>query len=109
MSAAGRNAGVFGKISGEADMDLDNKALVLDMLEWISARPRTHAEVMDAWRTSCPRLQIWEDATDFGLVVREGWGESEMTVSVTPTGREFLESERPRFIKAANGNLTPGV
>jgi hypothetical protein len=90
-------------------MELDNKALVLDMLEWIAARPRTHAEVMDAWRTSCPRLQIWEDATDLGLVVREGWGESEMTVSVTAAGREFLALERPRPVGMPLGDPIPGV
>jgi len=90
-------------------MELDNKALVLDMLEWIAARPRTHAEVMDAWRTSCPRLQIWEDATDLGLVVSEGWGESEMKVRVTPSGREFLEAERPRPGRSPLGDLIPGV
>jgi len=86
-------------------MEMDNKALVLDMLEWIATKPRTHAEVMDAWRTSCPRLQIWEDATDLGLVVREGWGDSETPVRVTPSGREFLESERPRPGKIAARGL----
>ena len=90
-------------------MELDNKALVLDMLEWIAAKPRTHAEVMDAWRTSCPRLQIWEDATDFGLVVREGWGDPETTVRVTPSGREFLDEERPRAERTPRGDLIPGV
>ena len=44
--------------------------LILDLLEWIAARPRTYAEVMEAWRTSCPRLTIWEDANDRGFVVR---------------------------------------
>jgi len=88
-------------------MQLDNKALVLDMLEWIAARRRTHAEVMDAWRTSCPRLQIWEDATDLGLVVSER-RECETTVSVSPTGREFLESERPR-LNGASGDAILGV
>lgn len=90
-------------------MQIDNKALVLDMLVWIAAKPRTYAEVMDAWRTSCPRLQIWEDATDFGLVVREGWGERETTVRVTARGREFLESERPRLAGTPLGHLLPGV
>ena len=36
--------------------------LILDFLEWVAARPRPYAEVMDAWRTSCPRLTVWEDA-----------------------------------------------
>jgi len=36
--------------------------LTLDFLSWLAAEPRTYAEVMDAWRTSCPRLSAWEDA-----------------------------------------------
>ena len=69
--------------------------LVLDLVEWIESGPRTYAEVMDAWRTSCPRLPIWEDAVDLGLVVRERGG-SEVMVSVTPAGRALLANERPR-------------
>ena len=84
-------------------MELDNKALVLDLLQWIAAKPRTHAEVMDAWRTSCPRLQIWEDATDLGLVVRQRGCESQMTVKVTPVGQAFLEAERPQLANQAQG------
>ena len=76
-------------------MNLENKALVLDLVEWIATRPRTYAEVMDAWRTSCPRLQIWEDATDLGLVLSERRPTSETVVSVTPAGRAFLDAERP--------------
>lgn len=37
-------------------------------LAWVAARPRNYAETMDAWRTSCPRLSAWEDATADGLV-----------------------------------------
>ncbi len=37
-------------------------------LIWVSERPRTYADIMDAWRTSCPRLSAWEDATANGLV-----------------------------------------
>ena len=47
---------------------MDNEALVADMLTWIDQCPRAYDEVMDAWRTSCPRLAIWEDAVDHGLV-----------------------------------------
>ena len=42
-------------------------ALVLQLLEWIADRPRTYAEVIEVWRTSCPRLTIWEDACGDGL------------------------------------------
>jgi hypothetical protein len=50
---------------------------------------------MDAWRTSCPRLPIWEDSVDLGLVVCERKGGAETIVALTPAGRAFLESERP--------------
>lgn len=45
-----------------------NSALTIQLLEWIADRPRTYAETLDAWRTSCPRLSIWEDALAAGLI-----------------------------------------
>jgi hypothetical protein len=45
-------------------------ALFLDLLEWIGPEPKPYEEVMDAWRTSCPRLTVWEGANDRGLVER---------------------------------------
>jgi len=59
--------------------------LILDLLEWVAKEPRTHADVMEAWRTSCPRLPVWEDAVDNGYVVRRGTG-----VELTERGRQFL-------------------
>ena len=41
---------------------------VLELLEWISRRPRTYADAMDAWRTTCPRHSAWEDALLDGLI-----------------------------------------
>jgi len=43
-------------------------ALTVQLLAWIASDPRTYAETMDAWRTSCPRLSVWEDALADGLV-----------------------------------------
>ncbi len=43
-------------------------ALVLDLLEWIGSTPRPYGEVLDAWRTSCPRLPVWEEANERGFV-----------------------------------------
>jgi hypothetical protein len=37
-------------------------ANLLQFLAWIAAQPRTYAEMMIAWRISCPRLSAWEDA-----------------------------------------------
>lgn len=44
------------------------EALILDLLEWLAARNRSYEEVMDAWRTSCPKLPVWEDANARGLI-----------------------------------------
>ena len=70
----------------------DNRPLVLDLVEWVAAEPRSYAELMDAWRTSCPRLTIWEDAVDRGYVRREVAGGIAM-VAVTAAGRELLRCE----------------
>jgi D-3-phosphoglycerate dehydrogenase len=51
--------------------DLVIEALILDLLEWLANGERTYEEVMDAWRTSCPRLTVWEDANDRGLIATE--------------------------------------
>ena len=67
-------------------------ALILDLLEWIAARPRTYADVMEAWRTSCPRLTIWEDATDSGYVVREAIAGVGTIVTVTDAGERLLRA-----------------
>ena len=70
-------------------------ALVLDLLEWIGAGPRPYAEVVDAWRTSCPRLPVWEDANERGLVEcrhQDGVGRA---VFVTILGLAFLDRHRP--------------
>lgn len=42
--------------------------LMLQFLEWISSRPRTYEEAMEAWKTSCPRHPVWEDALINGLI-----------------------------------------
>jgi len=65
-------------------------------VEWIATAPRPYADVMDAWRTSCPRLTIWEDAVDHGFVVRVFRDGDGPMVDVTDTGRAFLRSERRR-------------
>jgi hypothetical protein len=60
--------------------------LILDLVAWVAARPRPYEEVIEAWRTSCPRLTVWEDAVDRGLVAcvrREG----ALVVEATAQGR----------------------
>lgn len=67
--------------------------LVLDLLEWIAAKPRDYGEVMDAWRTSCPRLPVWEDTVDSGLVERVSMG-SMTLIQLTDAGRNLLTRNR---------------
>lgn len=43
-------------------------SLLLQFLSWVETEPRTYGQAMEAWRTSCPRLSIWEDATAEELV-----------------------------------------
>jgi hypothetical protein len=66
--------------------------LIVDLVEWVAREPRPYAEVMEAWRTSCPRLTVWEDAVDRGLVRREASGASGLVVTVTAEGRELLRA-----------------
>ncbi|HUA50692.1 MAG TPA: hypothetical protein VMB81_00935 [Candidatus Sulfotelmatobacter sp.] len=70
-------------------------ALVLDLLEWVAADRRSYAEVMEAWRTSCPRLPVWEDANERGLVAR-AQADGRAVVTVTPSGRALLARRRPQ-------------
>ncbi|HXI05530.1 MAG: hypothetical protein ACRC1G_00175 [Bradyrhizobium sp.] len=64
-------------------------ALLLDLVEWIAREPRPYAEVIDTWRTSCPRLTIWEDAVDRGYVARRPTADG-LRVTVTAGGEKFL-------------------
>jgi hypothetical protein len=72
------------------------EALILDLLEWIGPESRPYSEVMDAWRTSCPRLPVWEDATDRGFLARHHEDGAGMLISVTAAGRAHLATHRPR-------------
>lgn len=76
-------------------------ALVLDLLEWIGDRPRPYAEVMEAWRTSCPRLPVWEEANARGLLTQEHRPGEGALVSVSAQGRKCLEEHRKRRQPAA--------
>jgi hypothetical protein len=71
--------------------------LVLDFVEWIAREPRSYSEVIATWRTSCPRLTIWEDAVDRGYVTRETIAGVGLIVTVTEDGKNLLrENSRMR-------------
>ena len=66
--------------------------LILDLVEWVAREPRVYSELIDAWRTSCPRLTVWEDAVERGFVQRVGASLPSTMVHVTDAGRAFLKS-----------------
>jgi D-3-phosphoglycerate dehydrogenase / 2-oxoglutarate reductase len=70
-------------------------SLVLDLLEWIGTSPRPYGEVLEAWRTSCPRFPVWEEANERGFVVRLADPGQERLVSVSDAGRRYLRAGRP--------------
>ena len=71
-------------------------ALILDLLEWIGPKPRAYAEVMEAWRTSCPRLPVWEEANVRGFVERHHVQGKAALVALSASGRAFLAQYRPQ-------------
>jgi hypothetical protein len=90
----------------DADMTDRPDALVLDFVEWIAASPRRYFEVMDAWKTSCPRLTIWEDAIDQGLVQRCRL-DGQLSIETTEAGRDLLAKTRQGFRSARAGADMP--
>lgn len=70
-------------------LNVDNESLVVDLIRFVADEPRAYQEVMAAWRTSCPRLTIWEDAVDCGFIeVRDG------NVLATEQGKKFVAGQR---------------
>lgn len=67
-------------------------ALIVDFVAWIAESARPYDEVMAAWRTSCPRLTVWEDAIDAGYVARIDRATGGQVVRVTPRGIAFLSA-----------------
>lgn len=65
-------------------------SLILDLLEWVGPRSRPYAEVMDAWRTSCPRLPVWEDATERGFLEQHHEPDRGRCISLSALGAEHL-------------------
>ena len=70
--------------------------LIVDLLEWVEVRPRTYEETLNAWRTSCPRLPVWEDANDRGLVETISENGSSL-VRATSQGRVLLRERGRRL------------
>jgi hypothetical protein len=84
-----------------ADIGVD--ALSLDLLEWLAVRDRSYEELMEAWRTSCPKLPVWEEVNDSGLLEREETGGRSM-VRIGSSERARLEQRR--FSQAERSDVT---
>jgi hypothetical protein len=69
--------------------------LILDLLEWIGPEARPYSEVIEAWRTSCPRLPVWEEANARGFLEQQHEPSRGTYVSVSSLGREHLRRARP--------------
>jgi len=69
--------------------------LILELLAWIARSPRTYDETMEAWRTSCPRHSVWEDAWMNGLIdVVVGDGMNKPAVILTACSRATLDEDK---------------
>jgi hypothetical protein len=87
--------------------DAAPESLILDLLEWVASGERSYEEVMDAWRTSCPRLPVWEDANDRGLVTQERVN-GRYSVRITTAGLDLLDQHRPATKSSARASTNSG-
>jgi hypothetical protein len=78
----------------EATMSEQPSLIMIQFLAWVADRPRNYAQAMEAWRSSCPRLSVWEDAIIEGLVRIES--NANRSVRLTPRGAAVLEQAQPR-------------
>jgi hypothetical protein len=72
----------------------DVEALLLDLLEWVGPTSRPYAEVMDAWRTSCPRLPVWEVANERRFLERSYEPGCGAMIAVSTCGLQYLQEHR---------------
>lgn len=71
-------------------MSVTLEPLIADFVAWLAAEPRTYHEALEAWRTSCPRLTVWEEARDRGLVARVRGADGAALLVPTEKGRGFV-------------------
>ena len=78
--------------------DSQPSALTIQLLSWIASRPRSYGETMEAWRTSCPRMPVWEDEVSDGLVALNGnTGMKARAVILTDRVRAMLDTYEATF------------
>jgi hypothetical protein len=71
--------------------------IMIQFLQWVADRPRCREDVMEAWRSSCPRFPVWEDARAEGLVRQCGGETGERRVELTERGRTALARAQARL------------
>ncbi len=71
-------------------MSVTLEPLIADFVAWLAAEPRPYGEALEAWRTNCPRLTVWEEAMERGLVARRRDAALGLVVEATPAGRALL-------------------
>ena len=76
------------------------ESLIVDLLEWIGPGSRPYDQTLDAWRTSCPRLPVWEEARDRGFVVTRMGDVGGRLVVVSKKGWEYVQTNRARMTGA---------
>ena len=83
--------------------------LTIQLLSWLAARPRSYAELKDAWRSTCPLTCAWEDAFNDGLAALAAGGERSdgARVVLTPKGWAALADAEPGRSAAAPFLLDP--
>jgi D-3-phosphoglycerate dehydrogenase / 2-oxoglutarate reductase len=86
---------------GDVVPDAVVESLILDLLEWIGPKPRPYTEVLDAWRTSCPRLPVWEEVNERGFVTTQVDAVQRRLISLSPAGREHLAQYRAQSLGVA--------
>src|ERR1700733_13678883 len=72
-----------------SDSSSASSLLMIQFLAWVADRPRTYSQTMDAWRSTCPRLSVWEDAIIDGLVRLDNG--TDRAVELTRRGRTALK------------------
>src|SRR4051794_40363912 len=80
-----------------------HRALMIQFLIWVGDRPRCRDDVMEAWRSTCPRLTVWEDAVIDGLVQIDPTSR----VTVTERGRALLEHDPEKWIPVFGKDHAP--
>jgi hypothetical protein len=74
--------------------------LMLQFLAWVASRPRTYADCMQAWQTTCPRHTVWEDALIDGLIkVASADTQHQSEVTLTPRGKAILEKTTDKSLQ----------